>query len=404
MKKLKNKVYYTLVIIFTLFISFLVFIYNIENYNRHQNLIRDNLLRVRNMAFKNKPLIDNKNDNINRIIMDYNIYTVLLDYENNITDIISHSEYNDLSIYNIALDIINKNNDDKIKVNNLYFSKYSYNFKNGSFLIIIDNRYVNNILLKTLIMSVALFIIFEILILYISNLITNWVIKPALISFEKQKEFIANASHELKTPLSVIMASQEALEHDKKEKKWLNNIKSEAEKMNNLISSLLDLSKVENSLDKENYSIVNFSKLVQKTVLTFEPLAYENNVHIIDNIKNNIKLKCNEFEINELISILLDNAIKHSYKNENININLFDSKDEIILEVINKGDEIPKEDYERIFERFYRVDKSRNRNDNRYGLGLSIAKSIVLKHDGKIKVNSKNKYTKFVVNFKNKEH
>ena len=107
-----------------------------------------------------------------------------------------------------------------------------------------------------------------------------------------------------------------------------------------------------------------------------------------------------EVSIKELLSILIDNAIKHSYKNSTININLKSNANNIVLLVKNKGDNISSEDRDKIFERFYRVDKSRNRNNNRYGLGLAIAKNIVLNHNGEISVESGNHITTFKVVFK----
>ena len=122
--------------------------------------------------------------------------------------------------------------------------------------------------------------------------------------------------------------------------------------------------------------------------------------NVINNIEDNIMFNCNSDKIRELLGILLDNAIKHSLEESKITVNLYSEKNNIILEVKNRGESIPKEDQGKIFDRFYRVDESRNRNDNRYGLGLAIAKNIVTSHNGKISVNCKNGYTTFKVIFK----
>ena len=136
--------------------------------------------------------------------------------------------------------------------------------------------------------------------------------------------------------------------------------------------------------------------------ITFEGIAYEKGILIDTNIDKNISFKCNNFEISEVMEILLDNAIKHCYENSTITVNLVKKKDGIILEVINEGDEIPKEECDKIFERFYRCDKSRNRNSNRYGLGLAILKNIVNNHNGKVTASSNGGYTTFKIYFKNK--
>ena len=185
-----------------------------------------------------------------------------------------------------------------------------------------------------------------------------------------------------------------------KEYKWIENIKSEANRMSKLVTNLLDLAKLEEGNNKELYKETNLSKLVEKAVLPFESLAYEKNIKLNYNVGENILFKCNSDEIKELLSIMLDNAIKHSSKKGDIKVNLKNIKNDIVLEVINKGEPIPKGEEEKIFERFYRIDKSRNRNENRYGLGLAIAKCIVINHNGKILAYSNNEYTTFKIIFK----
>ena len=255
----------------------------------------------------------------------------------------------------------------------------------------------------TLLKSLIILIISEILIFVISKKITDWITKPVEESFNKQKDFIANASHELKTPLAVIIASTDCIDVNKKNKKWIENVKNESDKMNNLITRLLDLSKSEN-IKHEGLEINNLSKIVEKRVMIFESLAYEKKVNITTNIKKNVMFKCNPEDIDEVISVLVDNAIKHSEEKSVVKVNLYQDKNNITIEVINKGNEIKGEDKEKIFERFYRADKSRNRKDNRYGLGLSIAKNIVESYNGTIKVSSDDEYTTFIINFKNRKH
>ena len=146
--------------------------------------------------------------------------------------------------------------------------------------------------------------------------------------------------------------------------------------MSNLVTDLLEMSRSEEGI-KEQYVIENLSKLVEREVLTFEGLIFEKNIKLDYDIEENINLSCNSDQIKQLVSILIDNAIKHTYSEGKIIVKLIKEKNNIILSVNNSGKEIPKEEREKIFERFYRYDKSRNRNDNRYGLGLAIAKNIV---------------------------
>ena len=226
-----------------------------------------------------------------------------------------------------------------------------------------------------------------------------WIAKPVAESFDKQKQFIADASHELKTPLAVIMASSDALEANPNETKWLGNIKSEADRMNKLISDLLELAKSEEIDDTSQFEIANLSKLVEKSCLTFEGVMFEKGAELKYDIDENIEHSVNPYKIKQLMAILLDNAVKHSESGGEITVSLKNEKD-IILTVSNLGEGIPKGEEEKIFERFYRADESRNRNENRYGLGLAIAKNIAENHNAGISAKSENGKTTFKVIFK----
>lgn len=406
MKKLKNKVFIVIYIILTLFLLSILMISNYQTYQQKANDVKSNLMRMdneKNKKFDRKPDdmidIDVSNEKGQRpIFMDTIVYAVTLDENMNITDVVNHTtnSVTDDEIKDIAENIIN-NKTTNIKIGNLYIEKYSYSFnKDNTSLIIIDNTQTNAMLLKTLETSILIFIVLEVVIIFISIKLTSWIIKPVIETFNKQKQFIEDASHELKTPLSVIMACSEALENEPEEKKWLSNIKSESERMNKLISNLLDMAKSENQ-NNEQFAIEDFSKLIEKSVLTFESLIYEKNINLEYDIEENINTKCDGDQIKQLVGILIDNAIKHSSIKGEIKVKLKKEKGNIVLTVTNKGEEIAKEDREKIFERFYRTDKSRNRNENRYGLGLAIAKNIVTNHNGEISADSENGYTTFKV-------
>ena len=410
MNKLKDKVFLVIFGLLTLFLITILFIFNSQDYyTKKQNILRNltqakkaggitdelsyNLDGRRNTGFNNKPSM---------IFMDYAVYTVILDSQNNIICIINNSglDKDDNEILTIINKIISKNNSSKVNVPNLYFNKYAYSYNYGESITIINIENIKSELLSKLKISVLIFIILEALIIFISKKITNWIIVPVLDSFSKQKQFIEDASHELKTPLAVIMASSDALYNNPKEKKWLNNIKSESDRMNNLIKNLLTLAKLEDDNKDIIKSNLNLSKLVLFQSLTYESLMFEQNLKLETLIDNDIHFKCNEEEIKELLSILIDNAIKHSFKNENIKVSLKESRNSVILKVENKGKEIPKGEEEKIFERFYRLDKSRNRNENRYGLGLAIAKKIAQNNNANITAKSEDNLTTFEVVFK----
>ena len=401
MKKLKLKVFMIIFSILSLFILGVLILNNINNYNQQLMYINDILKGPimdrgpQDDKDRNKPL--KADDTTRKIFMNSTVYTVILDENSNFVEIINHTEYDKIdedSIYKIATNIINNHNKNRF-IGNLYFDKYAYLFTNNNMLIIVDNTSVNNELRTYLLISLIVFILIEIVVYFISYLLTRWIIVPVNNSFEKQKQFIADASHELKTPLAIIMANTDAYLNDK-DAKWLNNIKSESERMNKLITELLNLAKLENNKDivmqKEN-----ISNIVESAILTFESLLYEKKIKLSYDVEENINLFCNQDQIKELIGILIDNAIKYSDKNGKVIINLSSENKMIILEVRNKGIPISEEDAKKIFDRFYKVDASRNRNNNNYGLGLAIAKNIVEAHNGKISAYSKDGITTFKV-------
>ena len=410
MKELNRQVLKTLFLILSLFIIIGTTIYNVSSYKKEYESVKRNLTfmddRNSNKPEGNPPepreFDDSKTDQNDReldnmMIMDYEVYTVILNNKQ-VERIINHSNRaSNFEIENITKTIISK--DKELKIGNLYTSKYSYNY-NEDTIVIMNNKKINNRLLLTLIESIIVLIGFEIIAYFVSLFLTKRITKPAKDAFDKQRDFIADASHELKTPLAVIMASSDELKNDKNNKKYIDNIKFESERMSTLIKSLLDLSKLENGVSINSYKEENISNIVEKICLTFEAVAYEQGHKIETNIDENIMFKCSKEEIERLISIILDNAIKHSYENSTIIVKLNKDKNNNNIEIINSGAPIKAGDEEKIFERFYRADKSRNREANRYGLGLAIAKNIVTNHSGTIKAFSKDNKTTFKINLK----
>lgn len=393
MNNLGQKIFHLLIIILTTFLSSIFIAFNLSIYNKEYNDLKEKFMIINSTIQKNS---------YNPIFMGNEVYVVIFNRTGNIDKIINYSsnDLTDSEIKELVINNVNKINSKKIE--SLYTSDYVFMETKEGNLIMVNNTSTKSYLLKELFKSILVFITLETIQVIISLNITKRIVKPVNESFIRQKQFIYDASHELKTPIAIISASAEMLEKNPKEKKWLDNIKTENNRMNKLVISLLDLSKSENIKENEVYTSVNLSKVIKNKALTFESLIYENNLELDVDVVNDIMFNCNEDRIKELLSILMDNAIKHSLPNSQITVKLSKEKNNIYLSVKNKGKEIPISEREKIFERFYRLDKSRNRDDNRYGIGLSIAKNIVINHNGTISVNCKDGYTTFMVNFKQK--
>lgn len=406
MKKLKVKVFSILCFILTTFLIIISVIFNYQEYKREEVNIKETLSKVANMSEQEEIINMINSGKEEPIFMDSIVYTVKLNNDNKVLYIISHTykEENQEEVLNYINEILEKEKNlsygtRKIHIGNLYFANYSYSFEQENRIVIVDNTAIKGRLLSTLRKNILITLIMELLVVIASAKLTGWIIKPVLESFNKQKQFVEDASHELKTPLAIIMANVENLDMDEKNNKWIYNIKSEADRMNKLIMQLLDLAKMENK-KKEEYSVENLSKVVEKIVLTFESLTFEKHIELETNIEENINFKFNSDDIKQLMTILIENAIVHSYEeNGKIIVSLDKDKNNIILKVSNKGEAIPKEEEEKIFERFYKRDNSRNRDTNNYGLGLAIAKNIVSNYGGNITAHSENEYTTFKVVF-----
>ena len=232
----------------------------------------------------------------------------------------------------------------------------------------------------------------------ISKKVSNMIVKPVKETIESQKRFISDASNELKTPLAVIEANADVLESNIGKSKWMEYIQSEIASMDKLINNLLFLAKAENVKELKEKENFDLTQEVKMTASMFESMAYERKVKIEDKIEENVNFNGNKEDIKQVLSVLIENAIMHTKENGKIVVELNKEKGTTVLQVSNEGEEIPKEEREKIFERFYRVDKSRNRKEKRYGLGLAIAKSIVVEgYNGKIGVDCKDGITTFRV-------
>ena len=226
---------------------------------------------------------------------------------------------------------------------------------------------------------------------FVSLLLANLALKPVETAWNRQKQFVADASHELKTPLTVILANQKILlahpeQTVEQERQWIENTQSEGERMKSLVEDLLFLAKSDDSANKETLADVNLSDVVHGSILSFASLAFESGITLNDTVQPDISLTGNETKLRRLCGILLDNALKYVNARGTVNVDHRTENGNALLRVQNTGTPIPPEELPHLFERFYRVDRARSAGG--YGLGLSIAQSIVRAHAGKISVTS----------------
>lgn len=250
-------------------------------------------------------------------------------------------------------------------------------------------------------LTVALMML--IVIYFISRFFANKSIQPIKEAFDKQKQFIADASHELKTPLAVINTNVDVLLAGDEgsiggQSKWLHYIKSEAERMNKLTNDLLYLTQVDYSDVKMISSSFNLSEAVESVILTMEAVIFESGIQLHYDLEPGLMGYGSCEQIKQVVMILLDNAVKYTNSKGRVEVSLKRHYNNVLLNVTNTGEGIPEEHIAKIFDRFYRTDKARTRQSGGYGLGLSIAKAIVEQHKGKIWVKSvANEYTSFVI-------
>ena len=213
------------------------------------------------------------------------------------------------------------------------------------------------------------------------------VFKPIQNAFKKQKQFISNASHELKTPISIISANADVIKQEI-DSPWVDNIKSQTNRITVLVEDMLTLAKMDEEKKNLKTEKFNLSDEVLNSSLPFDALAYEKGKTLVIDVQPDIYYNGNKTSVNQIVNILLDNAIKHASEKGEIFVYLHKEKGKIELSVSNTGSSVPAEQANKVFERFYRGDSSRTRETGGSGLGLSIAKSVADTNKWKISAQS----------------
>jgi signal transduction histidine kinase len=267
----------------------------------------------------------------------------------------------------------------------VYYYKIS-NMDNGNSLVVFvdaTSRMENVNVVKdfTIIIVLICFMVFFLLVSIMSKIL----VRSFVEDYEKQKMFITNAGHELKTPLAIISANTEVVEMVSGESEWTKSIKNQVERMTKLIGELITLAKAD---EKKNVEIVefDFSELIQTEVDSFKTVAVQSGKTLETKIEENITIKSDKNGLREVVSVLTDNAIKYCDDEGTIKVESHKKGKKVFLSVSNTYAEGKNLDYSRFFDRFYRADESHNSEKKGYGIGLSLAEACIKGCKGKINV------------------
>lgn len=238
-----------------------------------------------------------------------------------------------------------------------------------------------------------------VILLGISALLAWWATRPVETALHQQRQFLSDASHELKTPLTVILSNAELLSGaalEPRPARWADNIHSEAGQMKTLVEEMLTLARADNMPRTAVHTAQSLTDIVTDTVLSFEPVAFEAGKTLTSQIADGVEVEGDGDKLRRLAGVLLDNAVKYADEGTTVEVTLEKADRRARLTVINRCAPIPPEQLRRLFERFYRADASRGEKSG-FGLGLPIAASIVEEHKGTIKAESDDLSTRFIV-------
>ena len=223
--------------------------------------------------------------------------------------------------------------------------------------------------------------------LLLSILLARWAIRPVAEAWDQQRQFVADASHELKTPLTVIMTNAELMQdptYDEDARRgFAESILTMSAQMRFLVESLLDLARLDNGMGRMQLQQTDLSGIVEESVMLFEPVYFERQLELESELEEGLRIRGSGSHLKQVLDILLDNGAKYTTPGGRVRVTLRRQGSHCLLAVAGSGEAISRDDLKKIFKRFYRTDKARTR-DGSYGLGLAIAEGIVAEHNGRI--------------------
>ena len=271
-----------------------------------------------------------------------------------------------------------------------WMSNYRYKLfstESGRAVVFVDGSMSRSAMMQAITIAGFVLLGSAALVLILIFLLSKRAVRPIAESYEKQKQFITDANHELKTPLTLILANLDIAEDELGKNEWLDDIRAEGHRMTELVNQLVALSRMDEDGGTISFSEVNFGDLVQETVSEFDPLVKDREKRLTASIDKNVACKGDEALLHRLVGILLDNAIKYCDAEGEINVTLKGGR-RVVLTVENTYEAVGDVELSRLFDRFYRADKAR-RFIGGYGIGLSMAKAIAEKHKGEISAYKK---------------
>lgn len=272
----------------------------------------------------------------------------------------------------------------------------------GKVIVLLDRTNEVSTMTRLLVILAGIFALSLVVLFLLSVLLSKWAVTPIEDAWNRQRVFFSNASHELKTPLAVISANLDVITSNPDETvaeqgKWFGYIRSEADKMSRLINEMLYIAREERTDSKTVMAELDLSEAAEGACLAMEAVAFEKGKTLITDVEPNVTVKGDKESLTRTINILIDNAVSHSSEHSEITVRLKKSRGKAKLTVENQGKPIPKEDLQRIFDRYYRTDASRSRDTGGFGLGLAIAKTVAEKHGGSITAESDENRTVFTL-------